>query len=406
MALTTGHKTIDVDGKILHIPEGINYSCAGCGRCCNGVAVPMTQEDYERVSAIDWSKELPQFDWSRQFRMLSAKENDSSTYTHAIRPTDDGHCPFLINKLCHIHATRGEHVKPLICGLFPYSFNSTPSGVYLTVSFRSNAVLGNAGTPLTEQIDTLKEKFAVYNTLYNARSVIWDAVKLTVDKPISWEQYLDYEKGILAALVREDLSLKEKIFAASDSLFKDIRKPPMPDTIAPPKGLDKKFLAGLFALYFPNDPKYLNKDVVFNGISFALDLALKSPKFKVVNRSYSFEELTNFPWPESSEIDDLLTRFLYSRVFGKWYFGGGFAQLSVIAGFHHLALLMPLMRMHAAGLAIARGAEKVELIDVMVTVRQLEEKVQEAVLDGYSAALWELILFAPGRLRRLLSASI
>ncbi|MBP9091701.1 YkgJ family cysteine cluster protein [bacterium] len=406
MALTTGHKTIDVDGKILHIPEGINYSCAGCGRCCNGVAVPMTQDDYERVSAIDWSKELPQFDWSRQFRMLSSKENDSSTYTHAIRPTDDGHCPFLINKLCHIHATRGEHVKPLICGLFPYSFNSTPSGVYLTVSFRSNAVLGNMGTPLTEQIDTLKEKFAVYNTLYTARSVIWDAVKLTVDKPISWEQYLDYEEGILAALVREDLSLKERIFAASDSLFKDINKPPLPDTIAPPKGLDKKFLAGLFALYFPNDPKYLNKDVVFNGISFALDLALKSPKFKVVNRSYSFEELTNFPWPESSEIDDLLTRFLYSRVFGKWYFGGGFAQLSVIAGFHHLALLMPLMRMHAAGLAIARGAAIVELIDVMVTIRQLEEKVQEAVLDGYSAALWELILFAPGRLRRLLSASI
>jgi hypothetical protein len=346
--------------------------------------------------------------------MLSAKENDSSTYTHAIRPTDDGHCPFLINKLCHIHATRGEHVKPLICGLFPYSFNSTPSGVYLTVSFRSNAVLGNMGTPLTEQIDTLKEKFAVYNTLYTSRSVIWDAVKLTVDKPISWDQYLDYEKGILAALIREDLSLKERIFAASDSLFKDINRPPMPDTIAPPKGLDKKFLAGLFALYFPNDAKYLNKDVVFNGISFALDLALKSPKFKVVNRSYSFEELTNFPWPEqnskenseSKEIDDLLTRFLYSRVFGKWYFGGGFAQLSVIAGFHHLALLMPLMRMHAAGLAIARGAAKVEMIDVMVTVRQLEEKVQEAVLDGYSAALWELILFAPGRLRRLLSASI
>jgi hypothetical protein len=68
------------------------------------------------------------------------------------------------------------------------------------------------GTPLTEQIDTLKEKFAVYNTLYTARSVIWDAVKLTVDKPITWEQYLDYEKGILAAsdprrpfLEREDL---------------------------------------------------------------------------------------------------------------------------------------------------------------------------------------------------------
>jgi Fe-S-cluster containining protein len=407
MALTTSHQTINVDGKILHIPEGINYSCSGCGRCCNGVAVPMTQDDYERVSAIDWSKELPQFDWSRQFRMLSDKENDSSTYTHAIRPTDDGHCPFLINKLCHIHATRGEHVKPLICGLFPYSFNHTPSGVYLTVSFRSNAVLSNMGTPLTEQIDTLKEKFAVYNTLYTARSVIWDAIKLTVDKPISWEEYLQYEQGILTCLTDENLSLKARLLAASDSLFKNLNKPAQPDTVVPPKGIDKKFLAGLFALYFPSDPRFLNKDVVFNGIKFAFDLFLKAPKFKVVSRSYTYEELMAVPFPVGdAEVDDLLTRFLYSRVFGKWYFGGGFAQLSVIAGFHHLALLMPLMRLHAAGLALARGADKVSMMDIMVTIRQLEEKVQEAVLDGYSAALWELILFAPGRLRRLLHSSM
>ncbi len=407
MALTTAHTTIEVDGKTLHIPQGINYSCSGCGRCCNGVAVPMTQDDYERVSAIDWSKELPEFDWSRQFRMLSAKENDSSTYTHAIRPTNDGHCPFLINKLCHIHATRGEHVKPLICGLFPYSFNHTPSGVYLTVSFRSNAVLGNMGTPLTEQIDTLKEKFAVYNTLYTARSVIWDSIKLTVDKPISWPQYLEYEQGVLTALTQENVPLKQRLFAASDALFKDLNKPPAPAEIAPPKGIDKKFLAGLFALYFPSDAKFLNKDVVFNGVKFALDLALKAPKFKVVNKSFTFEELTAFPWPKGdAEIEDLLTRFLYSRVFGKWYFGGGFAQLSVIAGFHHLAMLITLIRLHSAGLAIARGADQVSMIDVMVSVRQVEEKVQEAVLDGYSAALWELMLFAPGRLRRVLEASI
>jgi len=407
MALTLAHTTIEVDGKALHIPQGINYSCSGCGRCCNGVAVPMTQDDYERVSAIDWSKELPEFDWSKQFRMLSAKENDSSTYTHAIRPTNDGHCPFLINKLCHIHATRGEHVKPLICGLFPYSFNHTPSGVYLTVSFRSNAVLGNMGTPLTEQIDTLKEKFAVYNTLYTARSVIWDAIKLTVDKPISWEEYLQYEQGILEALTKDNLSLKDKLFAASDSLFKNLNKAALSAEIAPPKNMDKKFLAGLFALYFPSDAKFLNKDVVFNGIKFALDLALKAPKFKVVNRNFTFEELIAFPWPHGDlEIEDLLTRFLYSRVFGKWYFGGGFAQLSVIAGFHHLALLVALVRLHAAGLAIARGAEKVSMIDVMVSVRQIEEKVQEAVLDGYSAALWELVLFAPGRVRRVLQVSL
>lgn len=395
-----------MEGKKLHIPRGINYSCSGCGRCCNGVAVPLTQEDYERVSAIDWSADLPQFDWSRQFRMLSKKENDSSTYTHAIKPTDDGHCPFLINKLCHIHATRGEHVKPLICGLFPYSFNHTPSGIYLTVSFRSNAVLGNVGTPLTEQLETVQEKLRVYNTLYTARSIIWDKVKLTVDKPLTWEQYLEYEQGLLNVVVSEG-SLKAKLLQASQSLFKDLQRPVVATVGSAPKSMDKKFLAGLFALYFPHDPRLLNKDAYFNGVKFALDLAFKAPKFRVVDTSFSFEDLASFPWPtleQEPEIEDLLTRFVYSRIFGKWYFGGGFAQLSVIAGFHHLALLVALIRLHAAALAKVRGAERVSLIDVMTTVRQAEEKINVVVLDGYSAALWELILFAPGRVRRVLDA--
>lgn len=408
MALTTSHTTIEVEGKQLHIPNGINYSCAGCGRCCNGVAVPMTQDDYERVSAIDWSVDLPQFDWSRQFRMLSKKENDSSMYTHAIKPTADGHCPFLINKLCHIHATRGEHVKPLICGLFPYSFNDTPSGIYLTVSFRSNAVLGNMGTPLTEQLPTLEEKLRVYNTIYTARSVIWDKIKLTVDKPLTWAQYLEYEQGLLAAVVGGG-SLKKKLFNASDSLFKDLARPAAATVGGAPKSKDKKFLAGLFRLYFPHDPRFLNKDAYFNGIQFALELAFKAPKFRVMDRSFTFEELASFPWPtaeQEPEVEDLLTRFVYSRIFGKWYFGGGFAQLSVIAGFHHLALLVALIRLHSAALAKARGADRVSFVDVMTTVRQSEEKINVVVLDGYSAGLWELILFSQGPVRRVLDACL
>ena len=47
--LSTTHTTLDIDGSRLHVPQGFNYSCSGCGRCCKGVAVPMTQEDYERV---------------------------------------------------------------------------------------------------------------------------------------------------------------------------------------------------------------------------------------------------------------------------------------------------------------------------------------------------------------------
>jgi len=403
MTLTTEHKTIDVGGSTLHIPEGINYSCSGCGRCCYGVAVPMTDEDYDRVSAIDFSKDLPQFDWSKQYRKLSAAESANTNYTHAIKPTSSGHCPFLIDKLCHIHGKYGEKVKPLICGLFPYSFNRTPSGIYLTVSFRSNAVLGNFGTPLTEQLDVLKEKLHVYETVYDAGATIWDKVKLTVDKPITWDEYLALEKKVVEELVKEDVSLKNRIYAGSDVLFAELGKPGTAAAAAPPKTMDKRFLAGLFALYFP---KVKIKDVHFNGILFAMELMLKPPSFRVQNKNYSFEKLIAVPMPLDKEVTDLLTRFIYSRIFGKWYFGGGFAQLSVIAGFHHLVLLLALTRLHSAGLALGRGATEISMLDIMETIRELEEKISVAVLDGYSAALWELVLFSPQRIHRVLDACL
>jgi Fe-S-cluster containining protein len=402
MPLSSKHQTIDVEGSPLHIPEGINYSCSGCGRCCYGVAVPMTEEDYDRVSAIDFSKDLPQFDWSKQYRKLSDKERANTNYTHAIKSTSDGHCPFLVNKLCHIHGKYGEEVKPLICGLFPYSFNRTPSGVYLTVSFRSNAVLGNVGTPLTEQLDTLKEKLRVYETVYDEGNIIWDQIKLATDKPLTWNAYLDLETNLLDAFVAgENTSIKDRIYAGSEVLFKDLPQPKTSAFTAPNK-MDKAFLAGLYALYLPHNPKLKNKDVHFNGIKFAAELWLKPPVFKYGNKSYTFETLTDFPWMQDPAIEDLLARFIYSRIFGKWYFGGGFAQLSVVAGYHHLAMLLALARLHATAAAIERGGSSVNMLDIMQTIRQLDEKIGVAVLDGYSAALWELILFSPNRVHRIL----
>ena len=403
MPLSAKHTTIEVGGTRLHIPEGINYSCSGCGRCCHGVAVPMTAEDYKRVSAIDFSKDLPQFDWKNAYRALSPQESANTNYTHAIRPTEDGHCPFLVNKLCHIHGKYGAEVKPLICGLFPYSFNRTPSGTYLTVSFRSNAVLANIGTPLTEQLDTLKEKLRVYETVYDANHIIWDKVKLTVDKPITWDEYLGAENSILEALLQPNKSLKQRVYDASDSLFQLLNSPaPTITDTGSPKKVDERLLAGLYELYLPNTEKH--RDVRFNGIKFAFDLAIRNPLFKTLNKSYSYETLSKFPFPDDQEVDDLLTRFIFSRVFGKWYFGGGFAQLSVIAGFHHVALLLALTRLHASASAIARGADKVSMLDIMETVRQLEEKISVAVLDGYSAALWELLLFSRQRIHRILDS--
>ena len=43
----------------IHIPEDIRYSCQGCGRCCAGWSVGLTDEDYDRVKDTDWKSLHP-----------------------------------------------------------------------------------------------------------------------------------------------------------------------------------------------------------------------------------------------------------------------------------------------------------------------------------------------------------
>ena len=44
----------------LHIPEDIRYSCQGCGRCCSGWSVGMTEADYSKVKEVDWKSLHPE----------------------------------------------------------------------------------------------------------------------------------------------------------------------------------------------------------------------------------------------------------------------------------------------------------------------------------------------------------
>src|SRR5437870_4195442 len=101
----------------LHIPPGINYDCTGCGKCCGGWAVPMTGEDYERISKVDWGQHLAKFKGKKLFRPMQDYEKAHTTYTHAIKPGEDGRCPFLVNNLCFIHGTYDGKFKPGMCQL-------------------------------------------------------------------------------------------------------------------------------------------------------------------------------------------------------------------------------------------------------------------------------------------------
>lgn len=146
----------------IHIPEDVKYSCQGCGRCCSGWSVGLTDEDYDRVKHTDWQSLHPQLANKELFFHREQEFLDGTAgYPHYTVPKDDGSCPFLIDNLCFIHGHLGENEKPITCRIFPYTFAETPTGVYTGVVFNSMASVRNIGDPLTEQ----REKLANYFNL-------------------------------------------------------------------------------------------------------------------------------------------------------------------------------------------------------------------------------------------------
>jgi len=426
----------------LHIPEGINYECTGCGTCCSGWSVPLTEADYNRISPIDWTARLAKFNGKFLFRPLKKAEAAGTPYTHAIRHGEDGHCPFLVNNLCFIHSQFEAATKPAICQLFPYCFNETPSGVYATVSFVSMGVVYNSGKALAEQRDLLNAKLAQFQSLFPDHHPNWSKLQLTVGQPLEWPDYLALEEKLLDCLKDRSKPLANRFMSSSDYLLSVVQplaasnepirirndsNPPKP-----PNHLDKALLIALHKVYFPTKPTGKGQgdfsliDFCWQatGGSICPGLTIQLP-----GKSYKIDDLLSteirrgteghggafgrftgsssslqINWPDSDpEIEDLLYRYFYSRIFAKLYFGAGFGQLSLIAGFHHLALLLSLIKLQAKVIALSRDAKVVSLIDVVTTIRQLEKRLGEATLGPYAAATLELLLYSPRRLRRILN---
>lgn len=153
---TTCHE-IKMDEQPLHTPEGIRYNCEGCGRCCAGWSVGMTEEDYGRIKHVDWGEVHPDLKGKELFIHREAEFKAGTVqHPHYTAPRADGTCSFLINNLCAIHGHLGEDQKPLTCRIFPYSFVETPSGVYTGVVYNSMAAAKNVGKLLSEQEDELR----------------------------------------------------------------------------------------------------------------------------------------------------------------------------------------------------------------------------------------------------------
>ena len=394
--------------RMLHIPEGINYECTGCGNCCLAWPVPVTAEDHERIAGLSDSELAP---LPGRFRELHSSEAKLQAFTHTLEKRADGRCEFLTaDNRCWLHLNYGADMKPAMCQLFPYTFTETPSGVYASVSFASSGALLNSGRALSEQADFLQRKWQQFRRLFPKVAPDWSCVQLIDGCLIDWDQYLNLERELLR-LIRFQGQKRIDRCLLDCSRFLARTVPPGSELErdlqieARPKMIDQIIVRHLFDLYFPDDVFNCDADELdAQGLGKQLVDPPAALTLQCGGVSYSFGDLNGFSLGNlDPQSEDMLARFVYCRIFSKLYFAAGFANLSLLAGIHHLAIIMAMLRFKLKIITLRDKGRRPDFYEVAEVLRALERRLTQVHFSREATAALEVLLTSPERAERILS---
>ncbi len=402
---------------ILHIPEGINFDCTGCGNCCFSWPVPLTDEDLSRISSlkIEEVRKEP----VKIIKTGTPGSLAERLFTSALGKRPDGNCQFLSpDNRCQIHLQYGEEAKPAMCRLFPYTFTPTPGGVYASASFASTGVLYNSGSPLTEQRQHLTHTFDLFTRLFPDLRPDWTALQLIDGQPLEFDAYLQLECDFLSSLsesTESTIASPNKIVSGlAEKTSRLIEQKRDCDRIAgvetTARTVDSLMIQSLLRAYFPTNV-YRDNICEIDTATLARSLVMPPDKvlLEVDGSKIGFGELNQYKLGAlSSHCESLLRRFAYLKIFSKLYFGPGFAGLSLIAGLNHLSTIISLVRIFLKLKNIESGKTNKKGLDITFEetaecVRLLERRLTVANFSRETKTMLEVLLSSCERSKRIAS---
>ncbi len=395
----------------LHIPAGINYECSGCGQCCLGWPVPLTADDFEKLSSL--SRQESGGNSALLCQSWSNPEAKNRLFTHSLRKDNSGRCQFLQeDNYCSIHLTYGASLKPAMCQLFPYTFSQAPDGVYATVNFVSTAALFNSGKPLLEQESLLQQKLKLFNSLFPEVAPEWNNITLLDGFPLSWDNYKLIDSSLLKLTTPGNLRRADRALAScSRYLAGQLPQGAILERIPPshirPKIADQLLVKRLFELYMTDDPYACSSgDLYIDALTTDLSAPPPAVQLTAADTLYNYSQLFSFHLGElDSFSEDLLLRYVYSRIFAKMYFGPNFFNMSVLAGVHFLLVLVSLIRLKIKTLCITQQRQNLDGKEIAEIVRAVERRSTQISFSAEQAKVLELILTSSERAQRILSLS-
>lgn len=400
-----------VSELILHIPEGINFDCTGCGNCCFMWPVPLTDADVKRISSLPFADQ--KFEPVHILSTGVAGTAKEMSFSAALGKRKDGKCQYLSpDNQCEIHLQFGRQSKPSMCQLFPYTFTSTPAGVFVSASFASTGVLYNQGRPLAEQREHLQETYELFSRLFAELKPDWSHLQLVDGQPISFEEYLALESEYLEALLSRASERADKILVGLSKRTlgliahkRDFDR--IPGVDLKPRIIDSLLIKSLMDTYFPSDV-YRESICDIDSASLARSFVMPPDKvhLEFASKQISFSQLTQYSLGAlSDESESLLRRFAYLKIFSKLYVGAGFAGLSLLAGLNHLAAIIALVRIHLKlkNIDSMKNGREITFEETAESVRTLERRLTAANFSNQSKTILEVLLTAPERAERISS---
>ena len=421
---------------ILIIPPGINFECTGCGNCCLMWPVPATQNDFAKISNyIEQSqtdfkghKNGLRFFKRRDEASLSSGNDKLNQFPYILEKQIDGRCAFLTEELrCSLHENFGETSKPSMCQLFPYTFTEAPDGFYAGLSFAATGVLFNSGRSLQEQREFLKTRLVLFKKLFPGLKLDWSGIQLYDGQPVRWVDYLMIEKRMLDIFditnqANKDLKINKRLLMASAVLADAI--PRIADLehedvlVSAPTQVDFVIIKHLLNFFLPAD-FYAARSDAFGAHVFKQHLTQPPEVVQMLISNETSVSLSQICRLKLGELDvqseELLSRFVYSRIFTKLYFGAGLGHLSVLSGLHHLGLLVALVRIRLKFLhfynqqkvgldvlAVEMSMPPVTFTEVAELVRGLERRLSSLQYSKEVAVSLQVLLEGPQRFARIM----
>ena len=387
----------------LHAPPFVNYQCQLCGWCCHQYDITFSDADFRRLSKHNWARLEPALagkEWCAPLRGASGSN------TYRLRCGPDGACVFLSpDNKCLMHRHVGELGKTLGCCVFPFTFATTPSGVYVGCRFSCAAVAYGLGEAVVRRERTLKEQYDLCNQAQHVPQY-GEEVAFDGRRTLPWADYLKLDETLIRIFLRDDLPFVRRLFMASKLIailhaakLERLRGPKFAELM---QILEGGLLHEAESESLPVEPGRLAR-MMFRQFCFLFTRRLGGAyrelpltgKLKVRLRQFwtgvqfacncssaalpafpgrvAIAEVARFrPRPLNADSERALSRFVAAKVFGKQYFGKLFFSYSWLDGINFLVLAAGAVMWYARAMALARGAGQVQTEDVIEAIRYVD----------------------------------